>query len=98
MDLLEWGNTHARRGDPPTSVAASRSSKHLASDHQREILAFLKSIAPEGATIEEVASGTTLDKFQVARRTPELESAGHARTIGERRLSTGRMGRVWFQC
>ena len=89
--------THARRDDPYTSHLAAAQAHELAKAHHRKILSFLKSISPQGATVEEIADGTWLEKHAVFRRMNELKEAKLAYTIeGDvKRLSTGRMGRVW---
>lgn len=94
--LLDWATTHARRTDPETSHAAAARSHELARLHHVMIYARLCEVFPVGLTYEEIADGIGLEKHCVGKRMIELERHGHARTEGERMLSSGRRGRIWI--
>jgi predicted ArsR family transcriptional regulator len=94
--MSSFAHTHSRRSDPATSYAAASLFELAASEHQRLILAHLRRIYPHGATLDEIADATPLDKWAVGRRMKELEQKKLAQPSGEvRALKSGRMGRVW---
>lgn len=94
MDLLDWAETHARRGDPDTSHNAARASRGLASEHCRIIYDALRDIGP--ATADELAAFVDLDRYQIRRRTADLQAAGKIRDTGERhKTPAGRPAIVW---
>lgn len=94
--LLDWATTHARTNDPETSHAAASKSQELARRHHIMIYARLREVFPGGLTYEEIANGIGLEKHCVGKRMVELQRDGHARTEGERLLSSGRRGRIWI--
>lgn len=95
-DLFEFARTHARRSDPDTSKSAAGKAAKLSHLHRVAILTWLRTIAPKGGTIEQIAAGTGLHKVAVARRMGELASDKAAHPGGTAMLSTGRPGRIWF--
>ena len=82
----------ARNNDPATSHAAATSMVKISHDHHLRILGVLW----KPMTIYHIATLTGLDHVQVARRMPELEQMGHARTTGGTAPSpSGRECRLW---
>ena len=92
--LEEFAMKHARRDDPETSKLAAESAPSLAFNHQRKILAYLRSINVP-VTVEQIAAGTCIEKHAVGKRMKELADAGFIRELGIARMSNGRMGRTW---
>jgi hypothetical protein len=84
----------SRSSDPRTSHEAAdaiKASGRLAS-HQGIVLAAVRAFP--GLTSAELALRCRLDRHEVARRLPELETAGKVRR-GEPRLFNGRRGVTW---
>lgn len=96
--MTDFAHTHARTTDPHTSHKAAAAAKGLAGAHRDLIIGWLGSLSmnDDGRTIEEIAAGVGLTHVQVARRMSELEADGRATWSGERLLSSGRNGRVWY--
>lgn len=86
-----------RLTDPPTSRAAAESAGQLRAEHHAKILAFLETQGSIGATYREAALATGLEPVQVGRRMGELVALGKAKVVGERKLSTGRVGRIFVK-
>lgn len=86
----------ARHSDPATSHAAAQMALMFADDHCARILAALEH-GPAGKTL--IASRTGLDHVAIARRLPELQRSGRARTTGRTVPSaSGRSEREWEAC
>lgn len=86
----------ARRTDPVTSVKAAQhmlnSGKLTA--QQKQALDLVKRFP--NCTSDELATKGVLDRYQLARRLPELLRAGQVTTGNERRSTVGgRMGVTW---
>ena len=96
LDLLS-DSPIARRLDPSTShEAAEHVTKSGArASQQRAVFDLVKRFP--GHTSAELAAKSSMDRWTVARRLPELRAAwlvknGDARTCGE----TGRSGLTWY--
>lgn len=84
----------ARSTDPATSHAAAARVHEFGSGHIADIRRCLALHGP--LTADQIALHTELDKHQICRRLPEMESAGIAAPTGDTRASrTGRQERVW---
>lgn len=94
----------ARAYDPPTSHEAAE--YHTASgrraSEQQQVLRAMIAHGQRGVTSDELAQRASLDRYMVARRLPELRSAGHVFVRGfplspEKRPSSisKRAGMVW---
>ena len=64
----------ARRHDPETSHEAARNAEPLAKTHRAILLTAVRKFP--GLTSAELASKCGLDRYQAARRLPELRKAG----------------------
>lgn len=85
----------ARRADPATSQEAASRVREFEGEHYRLIL---EALAVSNGTIYAVAARSRLSHVQVARRMPELKSAGKVRPDGTALGPTGRSCRVWRLC
>jgi hypothetical protein len=73
LPLFEW-SARARRSDPDSSrVAAARASGVISGQARRVAAAVVEY---PGRTSRELADLCVLDRYQVARRAPELEAHG----------------------
>lgn len=101
LDLAHVRRAH--RDDPQTSRDAARAATSTAQAHYDRILAVLD----RGMTIYEIAEASRLSHVQVARRLPELATAGVVRrrevglqedgspTYATRPSPSGRACAVW---
>lgn len=94
--MSDFAHTHARTTDPHTSHMAAEQAEGLANAHRDLIANWLASISPGGGTVEDIASGTGLDHVQVGKRMSELDAEARAYCMGQKPLSSGRKGRVWY--
>lgn len=68
-----WKKPKFRRDDPETSKTAGRKASKFVSGHYRHILNALEGF---NLTAKEIGEETGLTSVQIARRIPELRSAG----------------------
>ena len=89
------GTPRARRADPATSheAAATIAASGELGRQQRVVLDGLRRWP--GLTSLELAGRLRLDRYQVARRLPELEAGGLARKGAPRRVGS-RPGVSWW--
>lgn len=89
----------ARKSDPETSHVAAARAGTLASKHHRLIVAYLKSIWPNGAICDEIADGLggDLTSHQISRRMKELAVANEVYNVpgDNRQTKADRPSRVW---
>ena len=86
----------ARRTDPITSVQAARHmiESGKLTDQQRKALDLVKRFP--NCTSDELATKGGLDRYQIARRLPELQRKGLIIRGSERRSTVGgRFGTTW---
>lgn len=88
---LDDAINRARRTDPETSWVAANDAKKFAGEHYRIILRFLASISYPAHYLD-IENGTVLERHQIARRLPELKSAGFIMECGTKDLGTSRKG------
>lgn len=91
-----YANRMARRTDPAPSHAAARHmiDSGKLTDQQQKAFDLVKRFP--GCTSDELAEKGDIDRYQLARRLPELERDGLV-WKGDERVSTvgGRMGCTW---
>lgn len=85
----------ARPSDPATSHKAAARVSEFAESHRSAIVSYLRSIAPAGATVDDIADGTGLTSYQVSKRIKELHLAGRIELAGEGISRSGRAARAW---
>lgn len=84
----------ARNTDPITSHIAAATVHQFAGSHVEQIVLALYKFGP--MTADEIATRTSLDKYQICRRLPEAEKAGMVKaTTILRHTKSGRVARVW---
>lgn len=84
----------ARNTDPVTSHLAAATVYQFAGNHIEQIVSALHQFGP--MTADEIATRTSLDKYQICRRLPEAEKAGMVKaTEILRHTKSGRAARVW---
>jgi hypothetical protein len=93
---LDIARKLARRTDPVTShIAAQRMADSGALSDQQRIARDLVFDHPN-CTSDELAEHGLLDRYQLARRLPEVESAGHIERGAVRKSrKTGRPACTW---
>ena len=90
------GAATAVLGKVSTSRAAARSVAGVSGEVRQQVLDFIQSMGPYGATIEEIKEGTGLVVNTVCPRRKELEDMGYVVDSGRRRPGkTGRYAIVW---
>lgn len=95
MNQLTFGDVpRARTTDPETSHAAAASSRGLAGEHRRKILAVM---AKGGDwTADEIAERCDLNRHQIGRRLGELERSGAVqKSINTRPTPSGRQAQCY---
>lgn len=98
FDLFAFADTRARRTDPHTSHEAAQRVTFAAA-HYRAIKGAFGQAEHYGdgtATIYQIAAASGLTHVQVARRLPEMQSAGLVEPTGTTAPGpTGRQCRLW---
>lgn len=87
----------SRRSDPSSSAAAEQDlTTSGARDHQcRAVLDAVRD--HPGSTSRELTRWLDLDRYQIARRLPDLEHAGKVRQGAQRRCAVGgRLSVTWW--
>jgi hypothetical protein len=87
--------TQARRTDPITSHLAANDSKENNEKQRIEMLEFLQTNS--GLTSHELGKKSPVyDRYQFARRLPEMAKAGTVRRSDHKRCVSGRLAMTWF--
>ena len=91
----------ARRADPETSHAAARevTESGAAAKQAKAVWWVLQTFGGPLTSAEVAAKHSTLDRYQAARRLPELRAAGWVKNGEARTCSvTGRKALTWETC
>lgn len=87
--------SQARKTDPITSHLAANDSKENNEKQRIEMLEFLKENS--GLTSLELGKKSPVyDRYQFARRLPEMAKAGTVRSSDHKRCVSGRLAMTWF--
>ena len=87
--------TQARKTDPITSHLAANDSKENNERQRIEMLEFLQT--NNGLTSHELGKKSPVyDRYQFARRLPEMAKAGTVRSSDHKRCVSGRLAMTWF--
>ena len=88
--------TQARKTDPITSHLAANDSKENNERQRIEMLEFLQTNS--GLTSHELGKKSPVyDRYQFARRLPEMAKAGTVRNSDNKRCGvSGRLAMTWF--
>jgi|TARA_B110000261_G_scaffold116433_1_gene129926 hypothetical protein len=87
--------TQARKTDPITSHLAANDSKENNEKQRIEMLEFLQTNS--GLTSHELGKKSPVyDRYQFARRLPEMAKAGTVRSSDHKRCVSGRLAMTWF--
>jgi len=85
IDKARFARTHTRSDGPATSAAAAVTAAVFAGTHCEQIAQAMRTQPGHGWTATELADTTTLDRYQINRRLPDLIGAGTIRRDGSTR-------------